>query len=96
MNEPFSLEFCGNYIRLTHLPGFVATPESVSEMWGHFANACEACNCRRLLVDAPMADVQLDTMTAFDAGRDLAEANHGMTIAFLMPEHADDELSRIF
>ena len=96
MEVPYSLEFHGTYVQIIHPPGFVASLDSVENMWTHFAALCDRYNCRQLLVEAPGIKSQLETMTAFDAGRNLAAINPGITVAFCLDNYEVDEAAKFF
>ena len=74
----------------------VATLNSVEHMWGEFSRLCDKYECRKLLIEAPKFDSRLDTMTAFDAGRDLAAMNPGIQIAFYLGDFEPDDVSSFF
>lgn len=96
MDRPFTLEFHGSYIHITHPPGFVASPENVEETWTSLAAICDRYECRNVLVETSKMHRRLDTMDAFESGRQLAQINPPISVALCFHDYEFDELSKFF
>lgn len=96
MNAPLESEFCGDYIYVSYTPGFVISPESAEEVWQEVSKLCADYDCRRILIDASRPEQRLDTMTAFETGRQLAEGSSGLTIAMCFRDFDCDDPSLFF
>lgn len=96
MDLPFKLKVHGNYIHIIQPPGFAITIESMEETWITAGRICKENSCNKVLIEAFKPERYLDTMSAFDAGRILAENMFGSTVAICYHDYEYDDLSIFF
>ncbi|NOT47050.1 MAG: hypothetical protein HOP17_04790 [Acidobacteria bacterium] len=93
MDLPFELKVHPNYLHIKHPPGMVIDPDSTQEMWTQVGRLCFEHGRAKVLIEAEKPEKRLDTMTAFDSGRILAENTSGLTIAMCFYNYEVDDLT---
>lgn len=96
MDGTFRLEVHPEHLHLKFPSGFVLSAESTAEVWVAVAELSGQRGPRRVLIDLPEPDWQLDTMAAFESGRMLAEYTAGLSIAICLYDRDVDELPVFF
>jgi hypothetical protein len=96
MDTPFHLEVHPTYLHLKYPSGFVISPETSGETWNTVGNLCRQYGCTKVLIEGESPERHLDTMSAFESGRLLAENVVGVTLAVCLRGHEFDELSAFF
>jgi hypothetical protein len=96
MDVPFRLEVHPTYLHFKYPSGFVATLESTGEAWITIGELCEQHERSKVLIEATKPERRLDTMSAFESGRLLAENAPGISLAICLHDYQFDELSSFF
>ena len=96
MDSPLDVEVHPHYLHIKHPPGYVITAEAADSVWGRIATLCRDNGIHKVLVEAERPERRLDTMSAFDSGRVLAENTSGLTIAICFLNYEFDDLSAFF
>jgi hypothetical protein len=96
MDGSFELKVLPTYLHLKYPSGSVIDPESSAETWVAIGKLCEEHGRSKVLIEASKPVRQLDTMSAFESGRILAENTVGLSIAVCFHEYEFDELSSFF
>lgn len=96
MDTPFQLEVHPTYLHFKYPSGFVATLESTGEVWTAIGRLCEQHGRSKVLIEATRPERRMDTMSAFESGRILAESAVGITIALCLHDYEFDDLSSFF
>lgn len=96
MDASFDVEVHPSYLHIKHPPGFVISADTTDVVWGRIKELCREHGVTKVLVEAFKPTRQLDTMSAFDSGRILAENLSGLSIAMCFHDYQFDELSSFF
>lgn len=96
MELPFELEVNEDFLHIRHPSGYVITPESARKNWEMIGELCERYGARKVLVEAYKPERRLDTSTAFESGRTLAENLKGLSVAMCFVDYEFDDLSEFF
>ena len=96
MDTSFDVDVHPSYLHIKHPPGFVISAENTEIIWGRIKEVCRENGVTKVLVEAQSPTRQLDTMSAFDSGRILAETLSGLTIAMCFHDYQFDELTSFF
>jgi hypothetical protein len=96
MDAPFEFEVHPTYLHFKYPSGFVMSAESTVEAWITIGKLCEQYGRSKVLIEGTKPERQMDTMTAFESGRGLAENIVGASIAICLHDYEFDELSAFF
>lgn len=96
MDEAFELEIHPNFLHLKYPAGSVISAESTFETWAAVARLTEKHDCSKVLIEIDRPQRQMDTMSAFDSGRVLAESAAGLTVAMCFHNYQFDDLTVFF
>ncbi len=96
MDDLFELEVHPTYLHFKHPPGYVITSENTGEKWNRIGELCHEHGIAKVLIEADRPERQLDTGSAFDAGRALAENMSGLSVAICFHGYEFDDLSTFF
>lgn len=96
MDARFDAVVHPNYIHIKHPPGFEITPAFLDDAWAEVARLAREHACNKILIEAPGPIRQLDTMSAFDSGRTLAEIAPGLAVAMCFEDYSFDDISAFF
>jgi hypothetical protein len=96
MDTSFNVEVHQTYLRVKHPPGFVITAAAAAEGWARIRDLCREHAVAKVLIEAKSPQRRMDTMSAFDSGRVLAENLSGLTVAMCFYDYEFDELSSFF
>ena len=96
MDDAFQSEIQPAYVHLRFPDGCVCSAESVAEVWSAVSRLCEEHSRNKILIEARRPECRLDTMSAFESGRALAEKAIGLSIAVCLYEYEFDELTTFF
>lgn len=96
MSKGYKIEGRGDHIHLVHDPDFLATRETMIELWSDLSEVCDRLGCASILVEAPSMQRKMDTTAVFESGTRLAQIAPGITVALYAPDYAPDELSDFF
>lgn len=96
MDAHFDVDVHPTYLHIKHPPGLVISPESSESNWKRIGALCREHGRSKVLVEASRPVRELDTMSAFESGRMLAENTSGLTVAICFQDYEFDELSTFF
>lgn len=96
MDGYFEIKIHPDFIHLTYPPGATISPESEMKAWTAIAALCAEHGTTNFLIEADAPGREMDTMSAFDSGRALAESAVGLTIAFCFHDYEFDDLTAFF
>jgi hypothetical protein len=96
MDAPFHLEVHPTYLHLKYPSGFVISPETAADTWSTVGGLCDQYESTKVLIEAEKPEWHMDTMSAFESGRILAENIVGVTLAVCLQNHEFDEISSFF
>jgi hypothetical protein len=96
MDSPFELDVHPTYLHIKQPNGYVISAESSGEIWTVVAELCDRYGRNKVLIEASKPERQLDTMSAFESGRILAENTVGLSIAICFHDYEFDDLSSFF
>ena len=96
MDDLFEFEVHPTYLHIKHPPGYVITSENTGEKWRRIGELCQEHGSAKVIVEAEQPERQLDTGSAFDAGRALAENMSGLSVAICFHGYEFDDLSTFF
>lgn len=96
MDAPFHLEVHPTYLHLKYPTGFMISPETAAETWSAIGDLCDKYGSSKVLIEGDKPERHMDTMSAFESGRILAESIVGVTLAVCLRGHEFDEISTFF
>ena len=96
MDLPLKLEVHQDYLHIKQPPGVVIDPDTTQDTWAVIGRLCHEHGRSKVLIEADRPERRLDTMTAFDSGRMLAENTSGLTIALCFYNYEFDDLTTFF
>ena len=96
MDASFDFEVHPTFLYIKHPPGFVISAEIAEAVWSRVGKLCREHGRGKVLVEGLKPVRQLDTMSAFDSGRVLAENLTGLSIAICFQDYEFDDLSAFF
>lgn len=96
MDTSFEVTVHAAYLHIKYPPGFVISPGSSEQVWKDLGELCRRHGCPKVLLEASSPVRDLDTMSAFDSGRMVAEITPGLTVAICFENYTFDELSSFF
>ena len=96
MDASIEVEVRPAYMHIKYPPGFVISPESSEKLWNNIGDLSRKHRRSKVLLEASAPVRELDTMSAFDSGRMIAEIMPVLTVALCFYDYAFDELSAFF
>ncbi|HVQ57213.1 MAG TPA: hypothetical protein VMS29_10685, partial [Pyrinomonadaceae bacterium] len=96
MDDLFELEVHPTYLHISYPPGHVIASENMQDKWRRIGKICREHGIAKVLIEADKPERHLDTGSAFDAGRALAENMSGLSVAICFHDYEFDELSAFF
>ena len=96
MDDSFELEVHPTYLHIRYPPGHVIASENMQDKWRRIGKICREHGIAKVLIEADKPERHLDTGSAFDAGRALAENMSGLSVAICFHDYEFDELSAFF
>ena len=96
MGSKLGFDVHKHYLHVKHPQGFVITPETARDLWAEIGKLCRENGLHKVLVEADRPERRLDTMSAFDSGRILAESTSGLTVAICYRDYEFDDISTFF
>ncbi len=96
MGVPFELEVHPTYLHFKLLENCRVSAESDSDTWITVARLCEEHGRAKVLIEVQRVEGKMDTMSAFESGRILAENATGVTLAICVHEPDFDETASFF
>lgn len=96
MDDLFELEVHPTYLHIKYPPGYVITSADMPDKWHKIGQLCRGHGIGKVLVEADKPERHLDTGSAFDAGRALAENMSGLSVAICFHDYEFDDLSAFF
>ena len=96
MSTDFTLEYRGDYLLVTHPPGYEITPEGMRRFWAAIAVASRTYDCRRVLAEGEVVRRKLKTTDALHSGVQASESVMGLTMAVCFEGYEPDEMTEFF
>src|SRR5687768_10832190 len=96
MDASFDFEVHTTFLYIKYPPGFVISADAAGAAWNSIGALCREHGRSKVLIEGLKPVRELDTMSAFDSGRILAENLPGLSVAICFQEYEFDELSAFF
>jgi len=96
MDDLFEVQVHPTYLHIKYPPGYVIASENMQNKWKRIGQLCRDHGVAKVLIESDKPERQLDTGSAFDAGRALADHMSGLSVAICFHGYEFDDLSAFF
>ncbi len=96
MEASIDIRFNGAYITLEILPDHKINPASDRYMWLETASACKTHKCRKVLLEGPVPEINMQEKDAVVSGKWMARLMAGTRVACCLTGAPPDDVAGLF